>query len=197
MNKRFTAKIILFSLLMNFCLPVFSEDNKKQEENEIPQSLEDLHRFEIITLGAMPFVTLDVTLGYSMIDYTKERFIDGNPNAVFPNPFKSSSNGGYNDDEIKGIILTSLGICVGIGISDLIVNIVKRNRVNKKRIRQSKIDITPIEEDPSAVKIELNNENDYQAENDEDEVIFLDDIDNHDDVSNTKTLDNIDAINES
>ena len=119
----------------------------------------------------MPFVTLDVTLGYSIIDYANQK-AKGQQNVEFPNPFKSSANGGYNDDEIKGIILTSLGISLAIGITDLVVRIIKRNRVQVKK-NKSKLNILNIEDDPDAIKIETNQNN--SSESLEDEVIFLED----------------------
>ena len=95
--KKTVAFIILLSLFMNFSFSAFAEDagNKNDNSDEIPQSLQDFRRLEIITLGAMPFVTLDVTLGYSMEQYA-EGLVDYNKNGrvgekpKFPNPFKTS-----------------------------------------------------------------------------------------------------------
>lgn len=189
MKKKFIFKIILFSLIFNLSFQVFCEENNNSDDinkEEIPQGIQDFRRFEIITLGAMPFVTLDATLGYSVIKYAKE-LSDGNKNATFPNPFKSSGDGGYDDDEIKGIILTSFGICLGIGISDLIVNIVKRNKSASNK-NKTNLNIIRIEDDPDAIKIEFDNEDtqlniesdteslkneDVDFKNESDEVIFV------------------------
>ena len=182
MKKRTLAFIIMLSLLMNFSFSAFAEDagNKTDNSEEIPQSLQDFRRFEIVTLGAMPFVTLDVTLGYSMeqyavdlVKYNKSGRVGDRP--TFPNPFKNSSNGGYTDDEIKGIIITSLCISLGIGITDLIVRIVKRNKIQAKK-NKSKLNVITIDNDPDAIKIEApsnNDENENQNDTD-DGVIFLD-----------------------
>ena len=178
--KKTVAFIILLSLFMNFSFSAFAEDagNKNDNSDEIPQSLQDFRRLEIITLGAMPFVTLDVTLGYSMEQYA-EGLVDYNKNGrvgekpKFPNPFKTSSNGGYNDDEIKGIIITSLCISLGIGITDLIVRIIKRNRVQTKK-NKSKLNIITIENDPDAIKIEAPDNHEENQDESADEVIFLD-----------------------
>lgn len=178
--KRRLAFIILLSLFMNLTLCAFAEnaDNKTDNSEEIPQSLQDFRRFEIITLGAMPFVTLDVTLGYSMEQYAED-LVKYNRNGrigdrpSFPNPFKTSSNGGYNDDEIKGIIITSLCISLGIGITDLIVRIIKRNRVQTKKDK-SKLNIITIENDPDAIKIEVPDNHEENKDEALDEVIFLD-----------------------
>lgn len=178
--KRTVAFIILISLFMNFSFSAFAADsgNKNDESDEIPQSLQDFRRFEIITLGAMPFVTLDVTLGYSMEQYAED-LVKYNQNGrigqkpTFPNPFKTSSNGGYNDDEIKGIIITSLCISLGIGITDLIVRIIKRNRVQTKK-NKSKLNIITIEDDPDAIKIEAPDNHKENEDDSADEVILLD-----------------------
>lgn len=178
--KRTVAFIILISLFMNFSFNAFGADssNTNDESDEIPQSLQDFRRFEIITLGAMPFVTLDVTLGYSMeqyaedlVKYNQNGRIDQKP--TFPNPFKTSSDGGYNDDQIKGIIITSLCISLGIGITDLIVRIIKRNRVQSKK-NKSKLNIITIEDDPDAIKIEVPDNHKENEDDSADEVILLD-----------------------
>jgi hypothetical protein len=76
MKKKLIAKILIFSLLLNTALPVFSEDTtpKPYEDDELPQTLKDIRRFEIITIGALPFVTLDATLAYSTYRYAKNDF---------------------------------------------------------------------------------------------------------------------------
>ena len=162
MRTKTIAYILLFSLFMNLSVSAFGEEaNEKTEKtDEVPQGIQDFRRFEVISLGAMPFVTLDVTLGYSIIDYANQK-AKGKQNVEFPNPFKASANGGYNDDEIKGIILTSLGVSLAIGITDLVVRIIKRNRVQVKK-NKSKLNILNIEDDPDAIKIEVDKENDTE-----------------------------------
>lgn len=132
-----------------------SNKNQTQKENdndtvELPQGILDFRRFEIITLGSLPFVTLDVSLGYSLFKAIEGQIKYGY--FYFPNPFKASED--YTDKEMKNIILTSAGICLGIGISDLVVNIVKRNKI--KNANKNEIIISTIENDPEAIKIELN-----------------------------------------
>ncbi|MCQ2591634.1 MAG: hypothetical protein MJ188_02520 [Treponema sp.] len=110
--------ILFFSLFFLTLSPFFSQE----QEVEIPQGLKDARRFEIITLGAMPFVTLDATLIYSFYqEFQKpqeERFSNFNP-------FGSSS---YNNEEVFGIVITSFGVCLGIGLTDLAINILKRKK---------------------------------------------------------------------
>lgn len=126
MKKKIILKILFFSFMMNLINPLFSEDTtvKPYGKDEFPQFMSDIRRFEIITLGALPFVMLDTALVFSSIKYVQNDF----DSRYFPSPFAASS---YEWEEQKKIILTSMGICVGIGITDLIVQIVKRN--NKKK----------------------------------------------------------------
>lgn len=144
--KKIFLVISLFSFFGTACLPLYSADNTPvpYSKNEFPQVMHDIRRFEIITLGALPFVTLNTTLGYSCYQYADHNF----SNSYFPNPFGSSS---YTQDEQIGILLTSLGICVGIGLTDLIIQIVKRNHKNKI-INQNyaNIVINPINHNSSA-----------------------------------------------
>jgi len=189
--KYFSKKIILLILFFSLLSPLCAENKtaeEKESESTIPQGILDFRRFEIITLGALPFITLDVTLGYSLYQFVDNRFIKGNTNYAFPNPFKAGE--AYNNDEMKAIIITSLGICIGIGLNDLIFNIIKRNKL-KKQSSQGEINISSIEDDPDAIKLNIPNQRDKnealadeaQAEeasyeeniNQEDsEVIFLD-----------------------
>lgn len=103
-------------------------DAEPYNEKTMPQWIKDVRRGEIITLGSWPFTTLAVSLTYSLGMYA----IHNGDSSYFRNPF-SSSGEGYSFNEIKGILLTSAAISVGIGITDLIVNIVKRENAKKKR----------------------------------------------------------------
>lgn len=151
MKKSLIAKILIVSLFLNSALPLFSEDTspKAYEDDEFPQTLKDIRRFEIITLGALPFVTLDTTLAYSTYRYARNDFDD----AYKPDIFSPSS---FSQEEQKGIILTSVGICAGIGLTDLIVQIIKRSvKKKKKQINYDDISIIPIAEDVDASVIPL------------------------------------------
>ena len=151
MKKSFIAKFLIISLFLNSALPLFAEDTtpKAYDKDEFPQTLKDIRRFEIITIGALPFVTLDTTLAYSTYRYARNDF----DSEYKPDIFTSSS---FSQDEQKGIILTSLGVCIGIGLTDLIFQIIKRS-VNKKKaqINYDDIAITPISEDEDASVIPL------------------------------------------
>ena len=91
MRKKLISKILIFSLVFNAALPAFSEEKdttpKPYEDNEFPQTLKDIRRFEIITIGALPFVTLDTTLVYSNYRYYRHDFDD----AYKPDIFSAAS----------------------------------------------------------------------------------------------------------
>ena len=134
-------KIIAVLVCFSFCANCFGADTTPApyREDEFPQFFKDARRFEIITLGALPFVTLQTTLGYSTIKYVQNDFSA----SYFPNPFAAST---YSQDEQIGILFTSLGICVGIGLTDLIIQLVKRSNAKKRSgIQNSNLTITPVE----------------------------------------------------
>ena len=151
MKKNLIAKILIFSLFLNISLPAFAADTtpKPYDNDELPQTMKDIRRFEIITLGALPFVTLDTTLAYSTWRYVQHDF----DSAYQPDIFAASS---FSQEEQRNLILTSLGVCVGIGLTDLIVQIIRRS--HKKRTTQINYDdisIIPISEDEDAQIIPL------------------------------------------
>ncbi len=137
---------------MGASFPVFSETAEPYEKDEFPGILHDIRRAEIITLGSMPFITFSATLGYSFGKYASHNF----DSSYFVNPFSSTDENSFSTDEQVGILLTSLGISAGIGLTDFIVHAVKRsNRQRKlKKQKNTEIQINPIMEDPSATKIE-------------------------------------------
>lgn len=135
----FPALCILFFFL---CTNSFAQTNSNKQD-ETPQAIQDLRRFEIITLGSMPFVTLDAA-----IVYNGYKFFSGKSETF--NPLATAN---YSTQEMKTIIITSLCISTGIGISDYVIRLVKRkNRQKKDNQENSNIKIS---EDPQAVKLPL------------------------------------------
>ena len=123
-------------------------------DDEFPQFMKDLRRAEIVSFGALPFVTLTSTIVYSSARYAQHGF----DSAYFPNPFaKASASNGYSTAEQAGILLTSAGISVGIGLTDLLVSVIRRKAAKKKLERKEKapIVVTPIAEDEDAVRIDM------------------------------------------
>lgn len=147
--------ILLICSLFSAASPVFADDDHTPEpysDNEFPQGMKDLRRFEIITLGAMPFVTIDTMLTYSTIRYAQHNF----DSQYSPNIFDPSA---YNSDEQVGLLLTSLAISIGIGLTDYFIQVAKRNKRKKISTSQDNIDpqfkFLPVSEDPEAEKLDI------------------------------------------
>lgn len=135
MGKEFTSKMkekikFIFILLISaiiFTQPVFSaasETPEPYEDEEFPQWALDLRRFEVVSLGSMPFAMIGVTLGYGAIEVNR-----GNMDSI-PNPLNPGSN--LSEDEQLKIFGMTFAVGLGIGLVDLVVNILKRNHQRKK-----------------------------------------------------------------
>lgn len=152
-----TVKKVAVTLLFLISFRAFCADTKDHTptpyaDNEFPTWAHDLRRAELITLGALPFVTLDVTLAYSLGSFA----IHGFDTNYFVNPFaKSTDEASFTQGEQIGLILTSLGICLGIGITDFIVHTVKRASLKKKlrTMQGGNIKIERIQHDSRYTKI--------------------------------------------
>lgn len=150
MNRLFRFKIVfLISLFLIFSQNAFSKDNtpKPYEKDEFPTIFQDLRRAEIITLGSMPFITLNVSLMYSFGKYAFHGF----DSDYFTNPFSTAADSSsYTQDEQIGIILSSLGISLCVGVTDFIVHSIRNSKLRKQKNRSSKvidgIRITPIKD---------------------------------------------------
>lgn len=143
MQKKLLSLFLIFFLFSGF---LFADSNSPEPYNkdEMPRSLQDLRRFEIITLGAMPFVMLDTTLGYS-IYHTVRKDLDTDSIKFKPTPFVGSLK--FADDESKKkaqekIFFISLGVSVGIGVTDLAIRHIKRSFVNSREEKRSARDIS-------------------------------------------------------
>lgn len=154
-------KILIISALLFsvFCLKAFCQSTTPEpyNEEEFPQALKDLRRFEIITLGSLPFVTMDVGLVKSSID--KAKGVEGAKISPFPSIEGKEPEEFFKDPQIWA----SLGISVAIGVTDYIVQVSKRNKLKKITNNQNAINIISISEDPEAIKIQKLNEQDENS----------------------------------
>lgn len=138
--KNKLKKIIFSSLFFLLTICAYCEnDPKPYTSQEFSQTSKDIRRFEIITLGSMPFITFDTILIYSTIQWGKTGF-----EGSFPNPFTAKNN--LSNQEMTGILLTSMGISLTIAVVDLIINRVKRSRIEASQ--QKNILILPEELNP-------------------------------------------------
>lgn len=138
MKKRVIASLVALTfILSNFPLHAHIKKGSKDEwkDVEFPQTLKDLRRFEIITLGALPFVIFDANIAYAGYKYIKNDF---------DKQYIPSLNNKHSSEEQVGILLASVGICIGIGLIDYFINLFKRN---SKKERNENINVYPLLEE--------------------------------------------------
>lgn len=140
MKKLFIVFALIISIFSQNVFCQSSEEPVPYGDKEVPEWLKQVRRTEIISLGSMPFVTIGVTLAYSFYNLATHDF-DG---AYFVNPF--TKEGSYTKDEQIGIIVTSSLISLGIGLTNLTINLI-RDGINKNKnteTLQSNIKISTI-----------------------------------------------------
>lgn len=155
--KEIAKKLAVIFLLAFVCVSgmfadtstASSSQTQTVSSKEIPQWAKDLRDTEIITIGALPFITLGVSLTYSIYLLFKNNF----NTTYFVNPFAKS--GSYTTEEQVGIIVTSSLICVGIGLTNLTINLVKRDIERKKNhsYLEDNIQITTIDTELKVIPI--------------------------------------------
>jgi|GEM_PF-1202335 len=100
-------------------------------KDEFPAWANSARRGEIIAFGSLPFVTLATTLAYSFYRYYKNDF----STSYIPNPFaKSSDSANLDTTEQMGILKASVCISLGLGISDMVYNIIKHKNEEKRKL---------------------------------------------------------------
>lgn len=103
-------------------------------KGEFPDWAHQLRRTEIITLGSLPFTTLGVTTAYSIFRYAKNDF----DSQYIPNPLaKSSSAANLDEDEQKNILFAALTASLIVGIIDLVITLIKKDRARKNTVANS------------------------------------------------------------
>ena len=154
-------RIMLVFVFFSFVLsPCFSADETNTED-EFPQWTKDLRRAEIISLGAVPFAALGITIGYGTYLYKTGE------TEHFPNPFSKGDDSFTEEQQLK-ILGASLGAGLCIGVIDFTVNTIKRavKSRREKKILESydQIIIVPssdkAEENPDSVSDEENHSQD-------------------------------------
>ena len=148
---------ILVSLVLLASMPLAAAEPtvtiEPYTKDEFPGWLQDLRRAEIVSLGSLPFVTLGVTLGYSLYRY----FSHGMDSNYFPNPFaKSSSAARLTTDEQLGILFISLGVAAAVGITDFTISSIQRHQRKKAEIQRNSegIEIIPLDDGMEALPLE-------------------------------------------
>ncbi len=118
--KRISIFIFLFSLFIFLPQKLLAASSSSSSTNyddiNFPQWARDLRRTEIITFGSLPFVTLWTTLGYSLYEYGE-----------FRNPLSKNTDS-FTEGDVKKIIGISAVTCLGLGLTDLTINLIQRSR---------------------------------------------------------------------
>ena len=151
-TKKIAFLIFFVSLFSVF--PVYAEDTTVSRTpdpygaEEFKQWQKDLRRFEIITFGALPFVSL---LSFWAYDIGRSIAHKGDP-AYNPWPLKDAKIAvKLTEKEQLGVFLTAVGISLGVAIIDLTYRSIKR--ANEKKLEEKNeeeaILLIPIEENKS------------------------------------------------
>lgn len=151
-TKKIAFLIFFVSLFSVF--PIYAEDTTVSRTpdpygaEEFKQWQKDLRRFEIITFGALPFVSL---LSFWAYDIGRSIAHKGDP-AYNPWPIKDAKVAvKLTEKEQLGIFLTAVGISLGVAIIDLTYRSIKR--ANEKKLEEKNeeeaILLIPIEENKS------------------------------------------------
>lgn len=151
-TKKIAFLIFFVSLFSVF--PVYAEDTTVSRTpdpygaEEFKQWQKDLRRFEIITFGALPFVSL---LSFWAYDIGRSIAHKGDP-AYNPWPIKDAKVAvSLTEKEQLGIFLTAVGISLGVAIIDLTYRSIKRANAKKleEKNEEEAILLIPIEENKS------------------------------------------------
>ena len=151
-TKKIAFLIFFVSLFSVF--PVYAEDTTVSRTpdpygaEEFKQWQKDLRRFEIITFGALPFVSL---LSFWAYDIGRSIAHKGDP-AYNPWPIKDAKVAvKLTEKEQLGVFLTAVGISLGVAIIDLTYRSIKRANAKKleEKNEEPAILLIPIEENKS------------------------------------------------
>lgn len=151
-TKKIAFLIFFVSLFSVF--PVYAEDTKVSRTpdpygaEEFKQWQKDLRRFEIITFGALPFVSL---LSFWAYDIGRSIAHKGDP-AYNPWPLKDAKIAvKLTEKEQLGVFLTAVGISLGVAIIDITYRSIKRANAKKleEKNEEPAILLIPIEENKS------------------------------------------------
>ncbi|XTB05111.1 hypothetical protein KP614_09200 [Treponema denticola] len=151
-TKKIASLILFVSLFSVF--PVYAEDTKVSKTpdpygaEEFKQWQKDLRRFEIITFGALPFVSL---LSFWAYDIGRSIAHKGDP-AYNPWPLKDAKIAvKLTEKEQLGVFLTAVGISLGVAIIDITYRSIKRANAKKleEKNEEPAILLIPIEENKS------------------------------------------------
>lgn len=149
-SKRFAAFVlaILFSLSLYADTTTSSGSSGSTTPEavpygpaEFPQWQKDLRRAEIISFGALPFVTFFASIYYDVYRYYSHNQDEG----YLPWPFKKSDSIAESEEEQKKIVLYSAGISIGVALFDFGYRAITREIRIRKAERENRETDNPIQ----------------------------------------------------
>ena len=144
MNKRLRCTAFFILCMMTVAqIPLIAEE-KKEDHTPVPYTKEEfpLWRFEILSFGALPFVTLLSFWGYDMIRAAKH---PKDP-AYYPWPLKQVDKAiPLTEKEQLGVFLTAAGISITIALIDITYRAIKRSAAKKRLERENTLTEAPIQ----------------------------------------------------
>lgn len=153
--KRFLCLLTVLVFSGNFIFAADTTSSTKYDDINFPQWAKDLRRTEIITFGSLPFVTLWTSTAYGLA-------VQGS----FHNPLDKSSSS-YTESQQKQIMVIAAATSLGLGLTDLIINLITRNiKISKQKKAEKTIRVIPFSEqqhDNNDNKINI-----YEQEHEED-----------------------------
>ena len=141
-RMRFIATLCFLSFLFCSTPALYADDTSKNaerapvpySENEFPLWATELRRFEILTLGALPLVTM---LSFWTYDIARSLKHTGDER-YYPWPLKKSEIAiPISSSTQRKIFFTALGISLGIALTDICVRAIIRRIREKKEAEQN------------------------------------------------------------
>ena len=152
MKKRLRCTAFFILCMMTAAQMPLIADEKKEDHTPVPYTKEEfplwqreLRRFEILSFGAPPFVTLLSFWGYDMIRAAKHPKDPG----YYPWPLKKADKAvALTEKEQLDVFLTAAGISVTIALIDITYRAIKRSAAKKRLERESAFTEDPIQFTP-------------------------------------------------
>lgn len=152
-----------------------SDEPEPYDKEKIPLWLRDLRRFEIVSLGSVPFALLPTTVAYGA--YLKSQGERGH----VPGPLSQSSFDEWQQVKLMGITV-GVGLC--IGTVDFAVNQIVRHSRNKRQKRinlKEQVIVIPFSENSSPETIIDEDTEIENIESDDNGIEDIEGIENIDD----------------
>ena len=158
MNKRLRYIAFFVLCIMAAAQMPLVADEKKEDHTPVPYTKaefplwqRELRRFEILSFGALPFVTLLSFWGYDMIRAAQHPKDPG----YYPWPLKQADKAvPLTEKEQLGVLLTAAGISVTIALIDITYRAIKRSADKKRLERENTFTEDPIQFMPAPHPLE-------------------------------------------